>query len=85
MTTNKNVRNDPQISQDREEAEGHGPSDKLLLTVTEAMAELSVSRWTLYNLIRSGELESVTIGRCRRIPRHALDTFVARRLSEEVA
>lgn len=56
-----------------------------LLTVPEAMAQLNVSRWTLYNLIRSGELESVTIGRCRRIPAAALDDFISDRLQHEAA
>lgn len=65
--------------------QGAAERGKLLLTVPEAMAELSVSRWTIYELIRSGELESVTIGRCRRVPRTALDAFVSRRLREEVA
>ena len=56
-----------------------------LLTVPEAMNQLQVSRWTLYNLIRSGQLASVTIGRCRRIPATALDTFIAQRLEQEAA
>lgn len=56
-----------------------------LLTVPEAMAQLNVSRWTLYNLIRSGDLASVTIGRSRRIPAAALDAFISQRLSEEAA
>jgi excisionase family DNA binding protein len=56
-----------------------------LLTVPEAMAVLKVSRWTLYNLIRSGELASILVGvRCRRIPGTALDAYVAR-LCEEAA
>ncbi|MEU8150269.1 helix-turn-helix domain-containing protein [Nonomuraea sp. NPDC050022] len=56
-----------------------------LLTVPEAMALLKVSRWTLYNLIRSGELISILVGeRCRRIPTSALDTYVTR-LCEEAA
>jgi excisionase family DNA binding protein len=56
-----------------------------LLTVPEAMAVLKISRWTLYNLIRSGELTSVLIGtRCRRIPSSALDAYVTR-LCEEAA
>jgi excisionase family DNA binding protein len=55
-----------------------------LLTVPEAMAALKVSRWTLYNLIRSGEITSVLVGtRCRRIPSSALDAYVTR-LCEEV-
>ncbi|MGP3914272.1 helix-turn-helix domain-containing protein [Nonomuraea sp. 10N515B] len=56
-----------------------------LLTVPEAMAVLKVSRWTLYNLIRSGELSSVIVGvRCRRIPQTALSDYVTR-LCEEAA
>lgn len=56
-----------------------------LLTVPQAMAQLNVSRWTLYNLIRSGELASVTIGRARRIPATALDEFITNRLQQETA
>lgn len=56
-----------------------------MLTVPEVMATLKVSRWTVYELIRSGELTSVLVGkRCRRIPRSALEAYVAR-LYEEVA
>lgn len=56
-----------------------------LLTVPEAMAVLKVSRWTLYNLIRSGEITSIVVGtRCRRIPATALDAYVSR-LCEEAA
>ncbi|MGW2214375.1 helix-turn-helix domain-containing protein [Nonomuraea sp. NPDC001684] len=56
-----------------------------LLTVPQAMAALQVSRWTLYNLIRSGELGSILVGvRCRRIPATALDDYITR-LCEEAA
>jgi excisionase family DNA binding protein len=56
-----------------------------LLTVPQAMERLKVSRWTLYNLIRSGELASVVVGqRCRRIPSSAIDAFVSQ-LCEEAA
>lgn len=48
-----------------------------LLTVPEAMASLRLSRATVYDLIRSGELGSVTVGRSRRIPAQAVTTFVA--------
>ncbi|NYE50200.1 excisionase family DNA binding protein [Spinactinospora alkalitolerans] len=40
----------------------------LVLTVDEAAARLRVSRWTLYNLIRSGRLRTVKIGRRRLVP-----------------
>ncbi|GAA4230740.1 excisionase family DNA binding protein [Streptosporangium album] len=50
-----------------------------LLTVPQAMAALQVSRWTLYALIRSGELDSVMVNvRCRRIPESALNDYVIR-------
>jgi len=56
-----------------------------MLTVPEVMAKLKVSRWTVYKLIRSGELDSVLVGdRCRRIPQSALEAYVAR-LREGVA
>ncbi|NYI97371.1 excisionase family DNA binding protein [Streptomonospora nanhaiensis] len=44
----------------------------LVLTVDEAAARLRVSRWTLYNLIRSGQLRTVKIGRRRLVPVAAL-------------
>ncbi|WP_329095144.1 helix-turn-helix domain-containing protein [Actinomadura citrea] len=37
----------------------------LVLTVDEAAERLRVSRWTLYNLIRSNQLRTVKIGRRR--------------------
>jgi len=54
-----------------------------VLTVPEAMARLKVSRWTLYNLIRSGELTSIVVGqRCRRIPNSAVDAYISQRCEE---
>lgn len=54
-----------------------------LLTVPEAMERLKISRWTLYNLIRSGELRSVIVGeRCRRIPLDALHDYLNDRMRE---
>ncbi|GLZ08864.1 hypothetical protein Acsp03_63300 [Actinomadura sp. NBRC 104412] len=61
-------------------APGHGR----LLTVNEAAAQLRVSRWTLYNLIRSNELRSITIGRRRFVPVQALDELI-RQLMEVAA
>jgi excisionase family DNA binding protein len=44
----------------------------LVLTVDEAAERLRVSRWTLYNLIRSKQLRTIKIGRRRLIPVAAL-------------
>lgn len=46
--------------------------DVALFTVDEAAASLRVSRWTVYNLIRSGQLRTVKIGRRRLVPPAAL-------------
>lgn len=42
--------------------------DLNLFTVDEAAMRLRVSRWTVYNLIRSGQLRTVKIGRRRLVP-----------------
>ncbi|MGI8452015.1 MAG: helix-turn-helix domain-containing protein [Streptosporangiaceae bacterium] len=42
-----------------------------LFTIDEAAAQLRVSRWSVYNLIRSGQLHTIKIGR-RRVPLDAL-------------
>ncbi|SDK04144.1 helix-turn-helix transcriptional regulator [Nonomuraea jiangxiensis] len=60
------------------------PLEQRLLRVPEVMAVLGLSRWQIYNLIRSGELESVKVGRSRRVPVAAVDNFVTR-LREEAA
>ena len=52
--------------------------DKLLLTPEEAADVLGLSRSTVYDLIRLGELTSVKIGKARRVPIEACREFVAR-------
>ena len=48
------------------------------LTVEEAAKRLAIGRTKAYELVASGELQSVTIGRCRRVPVEALERFVAK-------
>ena len=52
------------------------------LTVAEVADILKISRWKVYELIRSRELASFLVGRCRRIPAHAVHEMVARLMSE---
>ena len=52
--------------------------DQLLVTPVEAARRLSVGRTTIYELMSSGELQSVNIGRCRRVPVSSLSSFVSR-------
>jgi excisionase family DNA binding protein len=49
----------------------------LVLTVDEAAERLRVSRWTLYNLIRSNQLRTIKIGRRRLVPVAALAECLA--------
>ena len=53
----------------------------ILLRPEEAARMLRVSRSAIYGLLASGDLASITIGRRRRIPRRALDDYVARQLA----
>ena len=39
----------------------------------QAADELAVSRWSIYRLIWDGRLQSIQVGRCRRIVRQSLD------------
>ena len=50
----------------------------LLLTVEEAAEMLRVGRTTMYALIKSGEIESVPVGRLRRVPAECVTEYVHR-------
>ena len=57
-------------------------ADQLLVTPEEAAHRLSVGRTTIYELMASGELRSVTIGRCRRVPVSSLSSFVSKLIGD---
>jgi excisionase family DNA binding protein len=48
----------------------------LALTVDQARALLQVSRGSMYELIRTGQVKSIRLGRTIRIPRHALEQLL---------
>lgn len=54
-----------------------GQPEGLLLTVEEAARRLGLGRTFVYRLISSGELESVKLGRLRRVPADCLPEYVA--------
>lgn len=62
-----------------EAATGRRP--RLLLTVEEASDVLSIGRTTMFDLIRTGRVASVRIGRLRRVSMDALHAF-ARELEQ---
>lgn len=57
--------------------------DQLLLTPENAAELLAVGRTKLYELLRTGAIESVRIGGARRIPATALTAYVEQLRQEE--
>ncbi|WRZ91983.1 excisionase family DNA-binding protein [Streptomyces sp. NBC_01007] len=60
-------------------AEPYDPDPSLaLLTVEEAARRLRIGRTTCFRLVLSGEIESVTVGRLRRVPVDAVPAYVSK-------
>lgn len=55
--------------------------ERVLLTIEEAAEQLGIGRTLMYRLIGDGEIESIRIGRLRRIPTSAVQDY-ARRLGD---
>ena len=55
--------------------------NKLLMTVEQFCDYAEIGRTTVYVLIKSGELETITIGRSRRIPVEAAHRWLEEKLS----
>lgn len=58
------------------------PQLKLLFSIDEAAAVLSLGRTLVYDLVMRDEIHSIKVGRMRRIPLSALQEYVARKLLE---
>jgi len=60
-------------------AEGLTPiTGPLLLTVEQAAQQLGIGRTTAFALVKSGELESIPLGRLRRIPAECITEYINR-------
>ena len=57
----------------------------LLLTPVAAARRLSLARSTLYELMLTGQIVSVKIGRARRIPEAALNAYIDKLVREQGA
>jgi excisionase family DNA binding protein len=51
---------------------------RLVLTIEQAARRLGIGRTLMYSLVMAGEVESVTIGRLRRIPVECLTEYVTK-------
>jgi excisionase family DNA binding protein len=79
MVANKDrhVRRIPRQPADAREPAQHNETPlPLLLTVEQAARRLNIGRSTVYELLQSGRLKSVTVGRLRRVPTSALTEFI---------
>ncbi|WP_428934495.1 helix-turn-helix domain-containing protein [Streptomyces sp. ACT015] len=56
-----------------------------LFTAPQVMERLQLGRSAVYDLLRTGQLASITLGRARRIPAHALTDFIRTRLEQDAA
>jgi excisionase family DNA binding protein len=57
----------------------HDHPSKLAFTVRDAASLLSVSRSHVYELIQAGKIDSIKIGRARRITAKQLETYLEER------
>jgi excisionase family DNA binding protein len=67
----------------RDSAAGGWNVNVVLLRPERAAEVLGIGRSKLYELLAAGEIESVRIGRSRRVPVVAIEEYVARLLTEE--
>ena len=68
----------PPAPQGGTDTEDSTPERRLLHPVAEVAQLLGVSRSTVYDLLREGELDGVRLGARTMIPRDSLDEYVAR-------
>lgn len=59
--------------------------ERVLLTVEEAAQRLHIGRTRMFSLVKFGEIESVRVGRLRRIHPNALEAFAQRLQSQQIS
>lgn len=52
--------------------------EKMLFTAEETAQALGIGRTKVYDLIARAQIESVLIGKSRRVPRQAVENYVER-------
>ena len=62
-----------------------GAPNLILYSVEEAASILGIGRTFMFRLVGTGAIESLKIGKRRKIPREALDAYVAHQLREQSA
>ena len=54
---------------------------RLVLRAEEVAEELGIGRWKVYEMMATGELPTIRIGRLVRVPRAALERWIEERTS----
>jgi excisionase family DNA binding protein len=85
MSTEHNAGGNSDPAVQDQVAEGAEGDARTLLTVEAAAQRLSIGRTTMYALLKNGQINSVRIGRLRRIPADALTAYTDRLAAEQNA
>ncbi|MBS2534156.1 excisionase family DNA-binding protein [Catenulispora sp. NF23] len=56
---------------------------RVMLTVEQAADAIGIGRTTMFALLKNGDVESVRIGRLRRVPAAAIDSFLERLAADQ--
>lgn len=59
--------------------------ERVAFTVPDAAKAMSLGERTVWELVRTGELESVKVGRARRVTRATVLAFLERKRAEDAA
>ena len=59
--------------------------ERVLLSIPDAAARISIGRSKMYELLTSGAIRSVRIGRAVRVPTEQVDAYAARLLADAEA
>ncbi len=57
-------------------------ADDIVYTIQEAALRLKIGRTTMYELVMSGQVRTVTIGRLRRVPAKCIEDYVTNLLEQ---
>ena len=58
-------------------------TEKLLLTIPEVAIRLGLGRSLIYQFVMRGEIDSIKLGRARRVPAEALERFIQEKVDQE--
>jgi excisionase family DNA binding protein len=59
------------------------PAPRVLLSAEQAAKILGIGRTNMFALIKRGEIDSVKVGRLRRVPEDAIDAYAERLMSDQ--